>query len=121
MSGPTTMAPSAVLQVMHTLTTVTPLGAFARDGSTNVKSAGSRSAFSRSIIGSYQAASGRELCWVAPTAYAPSGSLPSGAPHPDDASKAHFVMAGILARRSLPDPPLPRKFPIAPPRALLFP
>src|SRR5882672_871391 len=53
------------------------------------------------------AASGRELCWFAPTAYTPSGSLPSGAPRPDDASKAQFVMAGLLARGSLPDRRLP--------------
>src|SRR5882757_8619778 len=63
------------------------------------------------------AASGRELCWVAPTANAPSGSLPSGAPRPDDASKAQFVMAGLLARGSLPDRRLPGESPVAPARA----
>src|ERR1700687_4126775 len=44
---------------------------------------------------------GRELCWVAPMTIAIS-SLPSGAPRPDDASKAQFVMAGLLARGALP-------------------
>jgi hypothetical protein len=37
----------------------------------------------------------------------PSGSLPSGAPRPDDASKAQFVMAGLLARGSLPSAAFP--------------
>lgn len=36
-----------------------------------------------------------------------SGSLPSGAPRPDDASKAQFVMAGLLARGSLPSAAFP--------------
>ena len=39
--------------------------------------------------------------------YSPSGSLPSGAPRPDDASKAQFVMAGLLARGSLPSAAFP--------------
>src|SRR6476620_4690889 len=53
MSGPTTAPPSAVLQVMHTLTNVGPLGALARTASTNAKSAEFRSALRRSIAGSY--------------------------------------------------------------------
>jgi hypothetical protein len=35
-------------------------------------------------------------------------SLPSGAPRPDDASKAQFVMAGLLARESKPAAAFPR-------------
>src|SRR6185369_1789414 len=53
MSGPTTVAPSAVRQVMHTLTSVGPRDALARTVSANANSAGSRSAFSRSITGSH--------------------------------------------------------------------
>lgn len=36
------------------------------------------------------------------------GSLPSGAPRPDDASKAQFVMAGLLACESKPVAAFPR-------------
>src|SRR6201999_2921089 len=54
-----------------------------------------------------QAAGGRELCWVALSGLTPSSSLPSGAPRPDDASKAQFVMAGLLARGSLPSAAFP--------------
>src|SRR5258708_27692938 len=42
---------------------------------------------------------GRELCWIAPMANA-IRSVPSGAPRPDDASQAQFVMARLLARVS---------------------
>src|SRR4051812_39617619 len=106
MSGPTTVPLSAVLQVTQTLTTMGPLGTLARAASTNAKSAESRSAFSRSITGSHH---GRQA-----TSFVGSrrrliaiGSLPSGAPRPDDASKAQFVMAGLLARGSLPSAAFP--------------
>src|SRR6476660_2793027 len=106
MSGPTTAPPSAVLQVMHTLTNVGPLGALARTASTNAISAEFRSALSRSITGSYYGRRPRALLGRA-DGFSPSGSLPSGAPRPDDASKAQFVMAGLLARGSLPSAAFP--------------
>src|SRR6478672_11239760 len=106
MSGPTTAPPSAVLQVMHTLTNVGPLGALARTASTNATPAEFRSALSRSITRSYYGH--RATSFVGSRRWlSPSGSLPSGAPRPDDASKAQFVMAGLLARGSLPSAAFP--------------
>ena len=58
MSGPTTVAPSAVLQVVQTLTMTGPPGGFAEGlncrNSTSVESEESSSALSRSITGSHQ-------------------------------------------------------------------
>ena len=104
--GPTTSPPSAVLQVMQTLTITGPPGASVPALSINIESAGVSSASSRSIICSHQGFYSRELCWVAPMAFT-TNSLTSGAPRPDDASKAQLVMAGLLARESLPSAAFP--------------
>ena len=113
--GPTTVLPSAVLQVMQTLTSTGRRDAVGTAGTVvGVSSAGR----ARSIPGSGKdpVVGSRALLGRA-DGFLPSKPLPSGAPRPD-ASKAQYLMAGLLTCGSLPRSPPSRDVPVASAKAI---